>query len=72
MTDSLRDRVIAMADDAEYDNAHRTELALAVAAMVAEECALECDDAVCYASAGDDPYNVAVRRCAAAIRALEV
>lgn len=40
-------------------------------ASASEPRAQECDDAVCYASAGDDPYNVAVRRCAAAVRALK-
>lgn len=43
MTDDLREHVLDMVGDASFTYASRREMAIAVAAMVAEECARECD-----------------------------
>ena len=71
MNDDLRERVLAMADNHNTRRDPRN-LALAVAALVAEECAKECEservDAVASGADDDRVYNAACDHCAAAIR----
>ena len=72
MTGDLRERVLAMAQECGPGRIAARNLALAVAAMVAEECAKECEservDAVASGADDDRVYNAACDHCAAAIR----
>ena len=77
MTATLRDRVVAMVAECGLHEGPCSEyeverFALAVAALVAEECAKECEservDAVASGADDDRVYNAACDHCAAAIR----